>query len=173
MNKLALLPIAALLTAALPASAASPCDAVVSATLKVLQVPAHLYMTETGGRTRNSEIIYLNRSMYIRVEGQWRKSAVPTKTLAESKIESEDRIGICSVVRDEAVGGEPATLFKVHNKSEDAVDGQIWVSKLRGLPLKQSYDLDVGGGPRGVTHNEIRYEYTNVSAPAVTESKNK
>ena len=77
------------------------------------------------------------------------------------------------MVRDEAVGGEPATLFKVHNKSEDAVDVQIWVSKLRGLPLKQSYDLDVGGGPSGVSHNEIRYEYTNVTAPAVIESKRK
>lgn len=170
MHKLTLLPIAALLTAAYPASAASPCDSVVAATLKVLQVPSHLYMTERGGRTRDSETIYLNGAIYVKFEGQWRKSAIPVQTLADSKKEAEDRIGTCSALRDEVVGGEPATLYKVRNKSEEAADVQIWISKLRGLLLKQSYDFDLG---RGVIHNEIRYEYTNVSAPPVTESKGK
>ena len=39
------------------------------------------------------------------------------------------------------------------------------------MPLKQSYDLDLGAGPRGVSHTEIRYEYSNVAAPPVSESK--
>jgi len=173
MNKLLCLPIAIFLTAALPVRGASACDAVVAAVIKVFQVPTHMYMAETGGRTRNAETIYLNGATYVRVGGPWRKSQIPPKTLAESKKESEDKMGTCSVVRDEIVGGEPATLYKVHNQSEDAVDAQIWVSKLRGLPLKQSYDLDLGVGPRGVSHTEIRYEYTNVIAPAVTESTRK
>jgi hypothetical protein len=122
MNKLSLLPIAALLTGALPVRAASACDAVVAAVIKVLQVPAHMYITETGGGTRNSETIYINGATYVRVEGQWRKSAIPPKTLAEEKKESEEKIGTCSVVRDEAVGGEPATLYKVHSQLEDAID---------------------------------------------------
>ena len=70
MNKIALLPIAALIIAALPVRAASACETVVAATMKVLQVPTHLYMTVTGSRTRNSETIYLNGTIYIRVEGQ-------------------------------------------------------------------------------------------------------
>jgi hypothetical protein len=42
------------------------------------------------------------------------------------------------------VGGEPATLYKVHNQAQDdRIDTQIWISKLKGLPLKQVYDLDV------------------------------
>ncbi len=49
MHKLAVFPLAALLAGALPACAASGCDAVIAAALKVLQVPAHLYMTETAG----------------------------------------------------------------------------------------------------------------------------
>ena len=49
MKKLALFPIAVLFTAVIPVKAASSCDAVIAATLKVLQVPAHLYMTRTAG----------------------------------------------------------------------------------------------------------------------------
>jgi hypothetical protein len=177
MNKLTLLPIAALWIAALPVRAASGCDAVIAATRKVLQVPAHLYMTETagfnGGKTRNAETIYLNGAIYVRVGGPWQKSTISPKDLADSKKESTEKAGACSAVRDENVGGEPATLYKVHNQTpDDTVDTQIWVSKLRGLPLKQINDLDVGGA-RGKSHTEVRYEYTGVTAPAVTEPKRK
>ena len=107
MNKLALLPVAALLTATLPVRAASGCDAVIAATIKVLQVPAHLYMTETagfnGGKIRNAETIYLNGVTFVMVNGQWRKSAISPKDLAEGKKESEQKAGMCSIVRDEAV----------------------------------------------------------------------
>ena len=69
---------------------------------------------------------------------------------------------------------EAATLYKVHNQTaNDTVDTQIWISKSRGLPLKGIYDIDVGGGARGKSHTEIRYEYTNVTAPAVTEPRRK
>ncbi len=134
-------------------------------------------MTETagftGGKTRNSETIYLNGVIFVMVSGQWRKSAVSPKDLAEGKKESEQKAGICSIVGDEAVNREPATLYKVHNQTpDDTVDTQIWISKSRGLPLKQINDIDVGGA-RGKSHTEIRYEYTNVAAPAVAEPKPK
>jgi hypothetical protein len=41
------------------------------------------------------------------------------------------------------------------------------------LPLKAINDLDVGGGALGKSHTEIRYEYTNVTAPAITELRRK
>jgi hypothetical protein len=157
--KYSLLPLAALLYAAVPMKAASACDAVIAATLKIMQVPTHLYTTVTGTKPRSSETIYFNGVTYLKVAGQWRKSAFAQEPLAQQKKESEDKIGTCAVVRDELVGGEPATLYKVRNK-EAEVDAQMWISKSRGLPLKQGFDLDGG-------RMEIRYEYTNVSAPAV------
>jgi hypothetical protein len=171
MRKAALVPLAALLIA-LPANAANGCGAVVSATLKVLQVPAHLYMTETagfnGGKTRNAETVYLNGVTFVMVNGRWRKSTVPPKDLLEAKKESEEKVGTCTLVRDEPIGGESATLYKIHHQTpDDTVDTQIWISKSKGLPLKQINDIDVGG-VRGKSHTEIRYEYTNVTAPAVT-----
>ena len=178
MNRLTLLPIAALLTAALPVRAASGCDAVIAATVKVLQVAAHLYMTETAGfnegKTRNAETIYLNGVTFVMVSGQWRKSTISPKDLAEGKKASQQKAGVCEIVRDEAVSGEPATFYKVHNQTPDGtLDTQIWISKSRGLPLKQINDVDVGGGAPGRSHTEIRYEYTNVTAPAVIEPQRK
>ncbi len=177
MNKRFFLPVAALLAVAIPVRAASVCDPVIAATMKVLQVPSHLYMTQTagfsGGKTKNAETIYLSRVTYVKVDRDWRKSPVSTKDLADMKKDSDQKVGTCTVVGNEAVGGEPATLYKVHNQTpEDTVDTQIWVSKLRGLPLKQINDMDVGGA-RGKSHTEIRYEYSNVIAPAVTESTRK
>lgn len=178
MKNLLCLPIAALLSAALPLSAASGCDTVIAATMKVLQVPSHLYMTQTadinGGKTKNAETVYLNDVTYVKVDHDWRKSPVSTKDLTDMKKQSDQKLGTCSALRDEAVGGEPATLYKVHNQTpEETIDTQIWVSKLRGLPLKQINDIDVGGGGRGKSRMEIRYEYTNVTAPAVTETGHK
>jgi hypothetical protein len=177
MHKLVVFPVAALLAAALPACAASGCDAVIAAALKVLQVPAHLYMTETvgfsGGKTTNAETIYLNGTMYTSFKGVWRKSPMTLQELADARKNSEKDVGTCSMVHDELLGAEPATLYKVHKQTpDDTVDTQIWVSKLRGLPLKQVNDIDVGGA-RGKSHSEIRYEYTGVSAPAVTETTHK
>jgi hypothetical protein len=178
VNKFALLTIAALLSAGRPVKAASGCDAVIAATIKVLQVPSHLYMTRTagydGGKTKNSETIYLNGATYVRVDGQWLKSAISPQDLADSKKQSDQKVGTCSPVRDEAVNGEPATLYKVHSQTaDDDIDTQIWISKVRGLPLKQVYDLDVHAGALGKSHNEVRYEYTGVTVPAVTEPKRK
>ena len=178
MYKPALFSVAVLLTAALPAAAASGCDAVISATLKVLHVPAHLYMTETagfqGGKTRNAETIYLNGATYVRVNGPWRKSAISPKDLSDAKEQGEQKAGTCTMVRDEAVNGEPATLYKAHRQTpDDTVDTQIWISKSRGLPLRQINDIDVGGGATGKSHTEIRYEYKNVTAPDTGEAPRK
>jgi hypothetical protein len=59
-----------------------------------------------------------------------------------------------------------ATSSTIKNPDE-TVDTQIWISKSRGLPLKQIYDIDVNGGARCKSHTEIRYEYTNVTAPPI------
>jgi hypothetical protein len=178
MHKLILFPLAALVAGALPVGAASSCDALIAAMHKVMQTPAHLYMTETAGfhegKTRNMETIYLNGTMYTSVNGVWRKSPMTLQELADARKDSEKDLGACSMVHDELVGVEPATLYKVHKQTpNDTIDTQVWVSRLRGLPLKQINDIDVGGGARGKSHIEIRYEYRGVSAPAVTEANHR
>ena len=176
MYKVTLLPFVAFLIA-LPGLAASTCDAALAANLKVYQVPAHLYMTESGGpnlgKIRNAETVYLNGTMYVMVNGRWRKSQISPKDLADAKKDTDQKVGPCTVVRDETVNGEAATLYKIHSQSTDAtVDTELWISKSKGLPLKQVNDINVGGA-FGKSHNEIRYEYSNVTAPAVVDSPRK
>ena len=73
----------------------------------------------------------------------------------------------CSAVREESVNGENAMLYSVHQGTDDAtIDSQIWISKSRGVPLKTDIEMDVGG-KLGKSHRIMRYEYTNVQAPAV------
>jgi hypothetical protein len=177
VKKIALVPIAVLCAAVIPVEASS-CDPVTAATLKVPQVPSHLYMTQTagynGGKTKNSESIHLNGATYVKVDGSWVKSPITPQDLADGKKQEPAQIGVCTLVRDEAVNGEPATLYKVHNQTADnSIDTQIWISKVRSLPLKLVYDLDVHAGAAGKSHNEVRYEYTGVTAPALTEPKRK
>lgn len=69
-------------------------------------------------------------------------------------------------MRDEALNGQMMTIYSVRSETEDSKeDGQIWLSKSSGVPLKEELDIDVGGGAMGKTHKSIRYEYNNVHAP--------
>ena len=59
--------------------AANPaCQPVLDAMTKIYSTPVHIYSTETaaytGGKTRSSEIIYLNHATYVQVNGKWRTS---------------------------------------------------------------------------------------------------
>ena len=173
MFRVTVLSFLALLTA-LPGFAGSACDAAVAAEVKVYQFPVHIYMTESGGsnsgKTRNAETVYLNGAIYVMVNGRWRKSFISPKDMAAAKKDTDQKIGPCTVVRDEAVNGEAATLYRIHSQSDaGAIDTDVWISKTRGLPLKQINSVDVGGA-LGKTHTEIRYEYSNVTAPAVSDS---
>jgi hypothetical protein len=73
----------------------------------------------------------------------------------------------CGLVRDELVNGEASTLSSAHKQTPDVKnDSQIWISKSKGVPVKIEMDMDAGGAD-GDSHRSIRYEYTNVHAPAV------
>ena len=68
-------------------------------------------------------------------------------------------------MREESLNGEPAAVYKVHSETEAAkTDGQVWISKSKGLPLRQELDMDVGGSA-GKSHREMRYDYANVKPP--------
>ncbi|HXS95539.1 MAG TPA: hypothetical protein VN736_13130 [Candidatus Limnocylindrales bacterium] len=159
------------------ALAADPsCKPLADAMTKVLTVPAHVYSTDiaeyTGGKPRNSEIIYLNDKTFVLVNGKWRTSPMTRDTVARMQKDAKANpdthiISSCRIVRDEAVNGEAATVFSEHTETPDLKsDSQVWISKSRGLPLKLELDSEVGGGAAGKSHKTSRFEYTNVQAPS-------
>jgi|SRR5581483_5048240 len=139
---------------------------------KPLTIPTHIYSTQTaaftGGKPRNSEVIYLIDKAYVQVNGQWRVSPMSPKMLLEEKKNTKpdpDVHSTCRVLRDEVIDGEAATVYSEHTETRDEkIDSQIWISKSRGLPLKMENSMDVGGAA-GKSHTVSRYEYTNVRAP--------
>jgi hypothetical protein len=64
------------------------------------------------------------------------------------------------------MNGEATAEYTTHTETADMKsDTQVWISKSRGLPLRQDVDTDVGG-KLGKSHVETRYEYDNVQPPA-------
>jgi len=71
----------------------------------------------------------------------------------------------CLYVRTNWSMVKTAGLYSTHAETADQKsDGQIWISKTRGLPLRQEMDIDTGGKARK-NHNSMRYEYGNVQPP--------
>jgi hypothetical protein len=148
------------------------CQPMYAALEKSITTPYHMYMTETSaavqsGKPQSSEIISVGGTRYILVNAKWNARPVSAdQSKADvAQVRENAKTGTCKYVRDEAVNGENASLIATHNKSEFATsDSQIWISKSKGLILKQETDLDVGGGA-GKSHSSLRYEYTNVQAP--------
>ncbi len=64
----------------------------------------------------------------------------------------------CRIVGDDTVAGETATLYSVH-PTNGGVDSRLWVSKSRGLPLRQTFTLPDGSSM------DIQTDYTNVQPP--------
>lgn len=164
--------IPAILMASSAFGADATCTFLAQANAKIYGIPTHMYQTETavytGGKARSSELIYLNNTTYILTNGKWIVSPATPKSMAatQKEAQSEQPNMKCSMVRDEVVNGEATTLYSSHDQTPDSKrDSQIWISKSRGVPVKLEIDMDVGGAA-GRSHHSIRYEYTNVTAPA-------
>jgi hypothetical protein len=158
-----------------PSLAAGPepaeCRLVFEATDKLLAIPHHVYLTETAsstnGKPRQTELIFVGGVFYVRVSGKWTKS--PLTAEQNRAQEQENRKNAtnesCRHLRDEAVGGESAAVYTAHAENEGTVaDTQVWISKSRGLILKQEEDFGEAGA-KDRTHMSIRYEYGNIQAP--------
>ena len=153
------------LMGATPLAAQADCQAVDNAMNKIYTTSTHLY--NTMGTNMKSEIIYVGGVIYDNVRGKWARSQL---TLAQlMKMEEENRRNskyTCRYLRDEAVNGEAAALYSTHAERQDMgvkSDGQIWISKSKGLPLRHEEDIDAGDGRKN--HHSTRYEYANVQAP--------
>lgn len=154
------------------AHAADPaCKPVFDAMTKMAATPNHQFMTETAAFNagpRNSEVVTTAGATYVKVAEKWHTSPYnPQQQVKEMREASRSASETCQHLRDETVAGEPAALYSTRDKQEggDTVDSQIWVSKTRGLPVKQTIDIDVGG-KLGKSHTDVRIDYSNVQAPA-------
>ena len=168
-----LLSSAALLLAP-PARAQTDCKPVYDAVDKLTTVPSHAYEIETnparpGSDASSVEMISTGGAIYIMMKGKWKKSPM---SMADMHAQEEENWKTaknisCKHLRDESVKGESAAVYSAHSETEDTkTDAQMWISKSKGLLLRQDDDVDIGGGEKH--HRSIRYEYTNVQAPAVS-----
>jgi hypothetical protein len=148
------------------------CQAVLDATEKLYTTPFHMYSTQTtagvqNGKPLSNEMVFVGGARYILVNGKWMPSPLST---AELKAQEQRNLKnatntSCHVVRDELVNGESATLYSMHSESPRSKnDDQIWISKSKGLILRQESDLNPLRG-NGKIHISIRYEYRHVEAP--------
>jgi outer membrane lipoprotein-sorting protein len=149
---------------------ADDCSALFAAMNKVITMPTHLYSTEVAGYNKNvpenSEMIYSGGSIYILVKGKWTRSTMTSAQMVAQQQENErTQKATCQHVRDESVNGEAASVYQAHTDSDgDKSDATVWVSKSRGVPLKEEVDLDVGGAA-GKSHRTVRFDYNNVKPP--------
>jgi hypothetical protein len=148
-----------------PAVDTSSCKPVFDAMNKTLDTPNHSYMDGIGGEGKG-EMITINGDRYVMMNGKWSKSRM---TVAATKAQEEENIKTakvisCKRIGDEIVGGDAATIYSEHSENEDTKsDGKVWVSKTRGVLLKNEIELDSGEATK--QHVTIRYEYANVKAP--------
>lgn len=155
-----------------PQAADSTCQTVLSALDKNFTTPYHMYMTQTGvplpnGKPISTEMIFAGDKRYILHDGKWTVSPMSTEEMKAASLKARQTAKnlSCHYVKDESVNGESAALFATHGESEHSKDdNQIWISKSKGVIIKQETDIDIGNG-RPKTHMSVRYEYTNVQAP--------
>lgn len=149
--------------------AAQGCQPIIDAMNKIYSTPTHLYTTMGSGL--KNELIYAGGIVYDNLHGKWARSTVTLQQV--EKMEDENRRNstyTCRYLRDESVNGDMAAVYSIHAERSLAEansgiksDGQIWISKTKGLVLRQEEDIDDGGGAK--MHHSTRCEYVNVRPP--------
>lgn len=147
------------------------CRPPIDAERKTITTAKHAYSTRTSAdsrqRVRTTEEITVGGVIYIQYGGKWRRSpATPKQMLAQidTNLTTANAIS-CTHVGDESVAGTAAAVYTTHIENEAVkADARIWVAKGSGLVLRVEEDQDIGGGDKA--HMSIRYDYTNVQAPA-------
>ena len=132
------------------------CKIVRDAISKSTTVPSHAYETETnparpGTGATSHETIRTEDTIYVMMSGKWRKSPLtPAQLRAQEEENWKNAKNVsCKHVGDESVNGQSAAVYSTHNESEDTKeDGQVWVSKSKGLPLREEQDVDLGSGDK-------------------------
>jgi hypothetical protein len=152
----------------------SGCKPIFNATDKLSIVANHMFMTSpapAGGKPTSTEAIFADGVRYIMVGGKWSRSSVSVQDVKEQEEENRknNKGYSCRYLRDEAVNGEAADLYLIHNETQfGKSDEHVWISKGKGLILREEIDSDTGkAGASDHTFMSIRYEYSNVHAPQI------
>jgi hypothetical protein len=139
------------------------CDTLYNASIKTLQTPHHVYSTKTlanGVKTPSGESIYAGGTEYILLSGSWKRSSMKPQDMIEAAQEKlKTHPDSCTSTGSETINGQAVTTYRVHNNEVDT-DSKVWILKSSGLLLGQSLNLP------GNSRMEVRYEYTNIHAPA-------
>ncbi|MGH9544108.1 MAG: hypothetical protein ACRD23_02725 [Terriglobales bacterium] len=156
------------------ARAQSGCKVLFDASDKLIMTPHHGYTNHVTQMKNGKQIssagedVSVGGVIYVKVEDAWRKSpmTVPDWLKQEHENRENSKNVSCQHLRDEGVNGEAAGVYTVHAETEDLKsDGTVWISRSRGVILRQDYDADMDGDK---SHTTIRYEYANISPPAVS-----
>jgi hypothetical protein len=152
------------------ARAADACQPVLEAMTKIVTTSSHSYTTHTGGSTNGkpveSETIYVNGKVYVRVNGKWMNSPVTAADVLKQEKENRAKAkGTCQFIRNETVNGEPAMVYAMNQETEyGKEEAQMWISRATGLALREEQDVDRGVA-EGKEHRSARFEYRNVKPP--------
>ncbi len=145
------------------------CKVVLDAVAKLGATPNHLYTTMTGdfmpGKTQESESITTGGVIYIKLHDKWTVSPITPSQMAKQKQENirNAKVYRCQHERDESINGDGTAVYKAHSESDAGIsDAEIWISKSRGLPVRENIELD-----SGKSHMSVRFDYSNVQAPAI------
>jgi hypothetical protein len=150
------------------------CKYVYDAGEKVFDVDHHVYTTKIGkyidgGKPRAGEMISIGSTRYVNYQGKWQKS--PLDKEEGKKLVQENRKNnksTCHYLRDELVGADAAQVYSMRTEADGSInDHTVWISKSRGVYLRQESDISVNGTDSDKFHISMRYEYANVHAPAM------
>lgn len=136
---------------------------VLDASTKLYGTPAHVYVTSTiSGKSFATEMIYAGGTVYIKINDKWMPFGTIKdfeKAQEDAKKNAVDTKATCHYVKDEPVNGEMAALYNTHSETpKGVIDLQIWISKSKGLPLRENTST-------GVTVISARYEYGDIKPP--------
>ena len=153
---------------ALPAYAqapAGPCKPVFDAMLKETTTPHHAVTIRNGGTA--GESIATADAMYVKLNGQWRKSPMTPKAMLDQQMENirNTTTASCTLLPDEVVDGKPTTVYHAHYDQKDlgASDAKVWIAKAIGVPIRTDVSMQAGEKASIVTH----FDYDHITAPPV------
>lgn len=154
-----------------PLGAQGTCEPVFNALSKVVTTTAHVYNTSapapgSGAKPRSIETIYVGGAIYVYAGGKWARSPItPQQLVKQEQRNRQSGQYTCRYLRDESVNGDKAAVYSTHAETQNSKsDSQIWISKSKGLPLRQELDIDIGNKAQK-SHFTVRFEYGNVKPP--------
>lgn len=162
---------------ALPALAqTNACAPVFAAQTRLYDTPHHGVSVDSsgtdktlhGGKPQTTESVMIEGTFYVQYKGKWLKSPLTVAAMKQQEAENiKNSKSTCAFVRNETVNGESAALYSIHSVNDVATsDGQEWISKSSGLPLRTASSIDVGGGAMGKRRTITNYDYSHVQKPA-------